>query len=64
MKYEKEKQKVTWGDLSNATSAELKQKYRLSDSQLERQVRTHMDGASAGERRQLYETVYSYKNKR
>lgn len=50
--------KVTWNDLREASQQELKKTYKLSDRQLERQVRHHMDGANATERRKLYETVY------
>lgn len=50
--------KVTWQDLSNATSHELKKTYKLTDNQLEHQVRKHWDGANTKERRDLYETVY------
>lgn len=53
--------KVTWNDLKNATPAELKKTYKLNDTQLEHQVRKHMDGANHTERRQLYETVWSNK---
>lgn len=53
--------KVTWGDLHNATFRELKTKYKLNDTQLEHQVRRHLDGASASERRDLYKTVYDKK---
>lgn len=50
--------KVTWQDLSNATSHELKKTYKLTDRQLEQQVRKHWDGANTQERRDLYETIY------
>lgn len=50
--------KVTWNDLREASQQELKKTYKLSDRQLERQVRRHMDGANSAERRGLYETVY------
>jgi len=53
--------KVTWTDLHNATQSELKKTYKLNDRQLENQVRKHMDGANAAERRGLYETVYAKK---
>jgi hypothetical protein len=53
--------KVTWNDLKNATPNELKKTYKLNDRQLENQVRHHMDGANNGERRKLYETVWSNK---
>jgi len=50
--------KVTWNDLSNATTNELKAKYKLNDKQFEQQVRRHMDGASPQERRDLYKKVW------
>ena len=50
--------KVTWNDLQNATPKELKTKYRLNDRQLEQQVRSHMDGASSQERRDMYSKVW------
>jgi len=53
--------KVTWNDLHNATFKELKAKYKINDRQLETQVRGHMDGASASERRDLYKTVWDKK---
>lgn len=53
--------KVTWADLHNATFRELKKTYKLNDRQLEQQVRRHMDGANATERRELYKTVWDKK---
>jgi hypothetical protein len=50
--------KVTWGDLHNANFKELKKTYKLNDMQLENQVRRHMDGANAKDRRELYSTVW------
>lgn len=50
--------KVTWNDLHNATAQEIKRKYRINDRQLENQVRRHLDGANAKERRELYSTVW------
>lgn len=58
---ERRMSKVTWNDLSNASASELKTKYKLNDRQFEQQVRRHMDGANAQERRELYETVWSRK---
>lgn len=55
--------KVTWNDLHNASQSELKKTYKLSDRQLEVQVRKHMDGASMEQRKGLYQTVYSKKDK-
>lgn len=49
---------VTWNDLTNATQNELRSTYKLNDRQLENQVRRHLDGANATERRQIYELVY------
>ena len=45
--------KVTWNDLHNATFKELKKTYKLTDRQLENQVRKHMDGANAEQRSDL-----------
>jgi hypothetical protein len=53
--------KVSWNDLHNATQNELKKTYKLNDTQLELQVRRHMDGASMEQRKGLYQTVYSKK---
>lgn len=53
--------KVTWNDLHNASFKELKKTYKLNDRQLENQVRRHMDGAGAQERRDLYKAVWDKK---
>ena len=53
--------KVTWNDLHNGTFNELKLKYKLNDKQLEQQVRNHLDGANAAERRDLYKVVWDKK---
>lgn len=50
--------KVTWGDLHSATFSELKKTYKLNDRQLEHEVRSHLDGANAEERRNLYGKVW------
>ncbi len=55
--------KVSWYDMQNMTSKELKKKYKTNDLGLERRVRTHLDGATAAERRDVYETVWSNKGK-
>ena len=57
-------QKVTWNDLHSATFRELKKTYRLTDQQLEHQVRSHLDGANAEERRIMYGTVWNKHNNR
>jgi hypothetical protein len=56
--------KVTWNDIYSATPKELKKTYKLNDRQLETHVRRHLDGANANERRNVYESLYSTKNKR
>lgn len=55
--------KITWQDIHCATFKELKKTYKLNDRQLEQQVRSHMDGANASERRDLYKTVWDKKDK-
>jgi hypothetical protein len=55
--------KVSWNDLHNATQSELKKTYKLSDRQLEVQVRKHMDGASMEQRKGLYQTVYAKRDR-
>jgi hypothetical protein len=52
------KGKVTWNDLHNATHGELRKTYKLTDRQLEQQVRKHWDGANKEEKRGLYNAVY------
>lgn len=52
------KQKVTWNDMRDATQNELKKTYKLNDRQLEQQVRRHLDGADAEQRRKAYEMLY------
>lgn len=53
-----DRQKVTWNDLHNATQQELKKTYKLTDRQLEHQIRSHLDGANATERRREYDQLY------
>ena len=54
----------TYNDLSEATSADLKRVYKLSDKGLEQAVRKHWDGVStSAERRDFYESVYNNKRK-
>jgi hypothetical protein len=55
--------KVTFQDLYNATPKELKKTYKLTDRQLEQQVRRHLDGANASDRRGLYEATYNTRHK-
>ncbi len=53
---------VTWNDLHNASHKELKDTYKLTDRQLENQVRRHLDdGASMEDRRNVYKTVWDKK---
>lgn len=53
--------KITWSDIHDGTFKELKKTYKLDDRQLEVQVRRHIDGANANERRELYKTVWDKK---
>lgn len=50
--------KITWRDMHEGTQQELKRTYKMNARELENAVRYHLDGASAPERRKLYETVY------
>lgn len=50
--------KVSWNDLHSATQQELRKTYKLNDRQLENQIRNHLDGADAKDRRDLYQVVY------
>ena len=55
--------KVTWNDLHNATFKDLKKTYKLTDRQLEGQVRQHMDGIKTVEQRSdFYKKVYEKKD--
>jgi hypothetical protein len=53
--------KVTWNELHTKSHQELKEKYKISDRQLEQQVRRHLDGANKQEREKLYKTVWDKK---
>jgi|HubBroStandDraft_2_1064218.scaffolds.fasta_scaffold00250_24 hypothetical protein len=59
----RETKKITWYELHNYHSSELKKKYKINDNQLEQSMRTHMDGANAQERRKFYGDVWDSKNK-
>lgn len=60
----KDTKKISFHELMNMHSSELKKKYRIDDRQLEKSVRNHLDGANASERRQFYSEVWDSKNKR
>lgn len=51
--------KIAWNDFQNATQQELKKVYKMNDRQLERQLRDHLCGADANQRRKAYENFYS-----
>lgn len=51
--------KITYHNLITEHVSELKKFYKATDRQIEKQVRTHMDGANAQERRGLYEAVFN-----
>jgi len=46
--------KVTWNDINSATFNELKNKYKLNNTQLEQQVRRHLDSASVDQMKVIY----------
>ena len=56
--------KISWYELHNTHSSELKKKYKIDDRQLEKSVRSHLDGANASERQKLYKEVWESKDKR
>lgn len=55
--------KISWYDMQNLHSSEIKKKYKINDRQMENGVRRHMDGANSTERRELYGQVWDSKNK-
>ncbi len=55
------KKEVKWNDLQSANQRELKKTYGLNDRQLETQVRDHLYGANAKERREFYQQFYGRK---
>lgn len=50
-------QKITWNDIKDY-GAEVNKKYKLDKRELERQVRTHLYGSNAADRRMVYEEFY------
>ncbi len=60
----KDVKKISFHELFNMHSSELKKKYRINDRELEKSVRYHLDGASPDERRTVYKDVWDSKNKR
>jgi hypothetical protein len=57
MQKTQKQQKITWNDIKDY-GTECNKKYGFGQRELERQVRTHLDGANPSERRQIYETFY------
>ena len=55
--------KVTWNDIQNGTQNDLKKVYKLDSRGMEKQIRSHLDGANAKERRQVYDKFYSRREK-
>lgn len=51
------RQKITWNDIKDY-GTECNKLYKLPKSEMERQVRAHLDGANPAERRNMYETFY------
>ena len=55
--------KISYYELMNMHSSELKNKYKINDRQLEQSSRTHLDGANVPERQKFYKDVWDSKNK-
>lgn len=55
--------KISWNDIQNGTQKELKKTYKLSDRQMENQIRNHLYGANATDRRGVYQSFYSRREK-
>ena len=56
MKTQKQ-QKITWNDIKDS-GIECAKYYNLDQRETERQVRAHLNGANAKERRELYQEFY------
>lgn len=56
--------KVTWSDLQNGTYKDLQKTYKMTTRDLENGVRRHLDGATAEERRKVYQKVWTPEEKR
>lgn len=56
-----DKQKVTFNDIREASANELKRFYKLDDRELDKQIRSHLDGSNAAQRREIYNEVYRRK---
>jgi hypothetical protein len=54
----------TYNDVINESATELKKFYRLSERQLEQNVRKHLYGAGQREMTKMYEKIYDNKGKR
>ncbi len=48
---------ITWNDIRDS-GIDCNQKYGLSQRQLEQNLRQHLDGASAKEKREVYQEFY------
>jgi len=59
----REVKRISWYELQSMHPTELKQKFKINDRQLEQSLRTHLDGATANERREVYHQVWDSKNK-
>jgi len=59
----KDTKKISYYELQNLHSSELKKKYKINDRQLEQSMRNHLDGASVKDRTQFYKEVWDSKHK-
>lgn len=53
--------KISYYDLQNTPISALQKQYKMTPTQIEHQVRKHMDGAKSEERSKLYNSIYSKK---
>lgn len=58
MEIYKMKPKLTWGQLNGGEIKEIKKHYKMTDHDVERQIRRHTDGATKQELRKVYKNIY------
>lgn len=54
----------TYNDVIQESATDLKRFYKLSERQLEQNVRKHLYGANRSEMNKMYEKIYDNKGKR
>lgn len=53
--------KLNWAEITSYSGQELKKHYKLTDRQVEQNMRHHLDGANAKERREVYQQLWQTK---